>query len=140
MKRLNSGDQIQSNNKGKGAEDEEMNAAENGGDGKEADDAKNGADEDQDERRKTSPTAATNSIEDKYPNLLRFFSYQQRNNQSGSSQKADGGAGDPEMGEDAFSKLQEDAAMVPSDNPERTEQLDKLMIDAVTKIFQKTYR
>ena len=46
------------------------------------------------------------------------------------------------MGEDAdaFSKLQEDAAMVPSDNPERTEQLDKLMIDAVTKIFQKTYR
>ena len=142
MKRLNSGDQIQSNNKAEGAEDEEMNAAENGGDGKEAGDAKNAADEDQEERRKTSPTAASNSIEDKYPNLLRFFSYQQRNNQTGSSQKADGGAGadDPEMGEDAFSKLQEDAAMVPSDNPYRTEQLDKLMIDAVTKIFQKTYR
>ena len=142
MKRLNSGDQIQSNNKAEGAEDEEMNAAENGGDGKEACDVKNGADEDQEERRKTSPTAASNSIEDKYPNLLRFFSYQQRNNQTGSSQKADGGVGadDPEMGEDAFSKLQEDAAMVPSDNPDRTEQLDKLMIDAVTKIFQKTYR
>ena len=142
MKRLNSGDQIQSNNKAEGAEDEEMNAAENGGDGKEAGDAKNDADEDQEERRKTSPTAATNSIEDKYPNLLRFFSYQQKNNQTGSSQKADGavGADDPEMGEDAFSKLQEDAAMVPSDNPDRTEQLDKLMIDAVTKIFQKTYR
>ena len=46
MKRLNSGDQIQSNNKAKGAEDEEMNAAENGGDGKEAGDVKNGADED----------------------------------------------------------------------------------------------
>ena len=138
MKRLNSGDQIQSNNKAKGAQDEEMN----GSDGKEAGDAKNGADEDQEERRKTSPTAATNSIEDKYPNLLRFFSYQQQNNQTGSSQKADGGVGaeDPEMGEDAFSKLQEDAAMVPSDNPDRTEQLDKLMIDAVTKIFQKTYR
>ena len=142
MKRLNSGDQIQSNNKAEGAEDEEMNAAENGGDGKEVVDVKNAADEDQEERRKTSPTAASNSIEDKYPNLLRFFSYQQRNNQTGSSQKADGGAGadDPEMGEDAFSKLQEDAAMVPSDNPDRTEQLDKLMIDAVTKIFQKTYR
>ena len=103
MKRLNSGDQIQSNNKEKGALDEEMN----GGDGKEAGDAKNDADEDQEERRKTSPTAATNSIEDQYPNLLRFFSYQQRNNQSGSSQKAAAGDGadEPELGEDAFSKL-----------------------------------
>ena len=103
MKRLNSGDQIQSNNKEKGALDEEMN----GCDGKEAGDAKNDADEDQEERRKTSPTAATNSIEDQYPNLLRFFSYQQRNNQSGSSQKAAAGDGadEPELGEDAFSKL-----------------------------------
>ena len=84
-----------------------MNAAENGGDGKEAVDAKNGADEDQEQRRKTSPTAATNSIEDKYPNLLRFFSYQQRNNQIGSSQKIVSGSGadDQEMVDDAFSKL-----------------------------------
>ena len=107
MKRFNSDDQIQSNNKAKGEEDQEMNDAENGGYGKEAGDAKNGVDEDQEERRKTSPTAATNSFEDKYPNLLRFFSYQQRNKQSGNSQKASGGgeADEPEIGEDAFSKL-----------------------------------
>ena len=82
MKRIISGDQLQSNCKAKGVEDEEMNAAENGGEGKEAGETKNAADEDQEERRKTSPTAATSTIEDKFPNLLRFFSYQQRNSQS----------------------------------------------------------
>ena len=30
--------------------------------------------------------------------------------------------------------------MVSSDNPDSTEQFDRIMIDAVTKIFQKTYR
>ena len=107
MKRLISGDQLQSSCKAKGVEDEDMNAAENDGDGKEAGDTKNAADEDQEERRKTSPTAATMSIEEKFPNLLRFFSYQQRNSQSGSSQQvaAGGVADEPEIGEDAFSKL-----------------------------------
>ena len=53
---------------------------------------------------------------------------------------AAGGADEAaELGDDAFSKLQEDAAMVPNDDPEGTEQMDRLMIDAVTKIFQKTY-
>ena len=85
MKRLISADQLQSSCKAKGMEDEDENAAEGDGDGKEAGDTKNGADEDQEERRKTSPTAATMTIEDKFPNLVRFFSYQQRNSQSASS-------------------------------------------------------
>ena len=85
MKRLISADQLQSSCKAKGMEDEDENAAEGDGDGKGAGDTKNGADEDQEERRKTSPTAATMTIEDKFPNLVRFFSYQQRNSQSASS-------------------------------------------------------